>query len=111
MHNREKIVNWINIEHLTIELPVDGDIVRQFTIEGKKVCFAVYQHSLKAFAATCPHAGGQFAYARRDAAGNIICPLHGYKFNPANGRNISGEGYFLKTYPLERRADGLYIGF
>jgi 3-phenylpropionate/trans-cinnamate dioxygenase ferredoxin subunit len=27
-----------------------------------------------------------------------------------NGRNTSGEGYFLKTYPLETREDGIYAG-
>jgi 3-phenylpropionate/trans-cinnamate dioxygenase ferredoxin subunit len=28
-----------------------------------------------------------------------------------NGRNTSGEGYFLKTYPIELREEGLFIGF
>ena len=28
----------------------------------------------------------------------------------AYGRNTSGEGYFLKAYPIETRADGIYIG-
>jgi hypothetical protein len=27
-----------------------------------------------------------------------------------NGRNTSGEGYYLKTYPIEIREDGIYIG-
>jgi nitrite reductase/ring-hydroxylating ferredoxin subunit len=43
--------------------------------------------------------------------GNIVCPLHRYKFSLVNGRNVSGEGYYLKTYPVEQREDGLYIGF
>jgi 3-phenylpropionate/trans-cinnamate dioxygenase ferredoxin subunit len=28
-----------------------------------------------------------------------------------NGRNTTGEGYFLKTYPVELRPNGLFIGF
>jgi 3-phenylpropionate/trans-cinnamate dioxygenase ferredoxin subunit len=28
-----------------------------------------------------------------------------------NGRNTSGEGYFLKTYPVETRPEGIFIGF
>jgi len=24
---------------------------------------------------------------------------------------VTGEGYYLKTYPVERRPDGIYIGF
>jgi len=46
-----------------------------------------------------------------DATGQVVCPLHRYRFNIKNGRNTSGEGYYLKTYPLERREDGLYVAF
>jgi len=41
----------------------------------------------------------------------VVCPLHRYCFDMKNGRNTSGEGYFLKTYPIELRAEGLFIGF
>lgn len=44
-----------------------------------------------------------------DALGNIVCPLHRYRFNPFNGRNTSGEGYYLKTFLTEEREDGLYV--
>jgi len=46
-----------------------------------------------------------------DGMGQVVCPLHRYRFNIKNGRNTSGEGYYLKTYPLEQRADGIYISF
>ena len=46
-----------------------------------------------------------------DAQGRIVCPLHKYRFDPANGRNTSGEGYKLKTYPVEIREEYIYIGF
>jgi 3-phenylpropionate/trans-cinnamate dioxygenase ferredoxin subunit len=46
-----------------------------------------------------------------DPMGNIVCPLHRYRFDVSNGRNVSGEGYYLKTYPVEQRPDGLYVGF
>jgi 3-phenylpropionate/trans-cinnamate dioxygenase ferredoxin subunit len=45
-----------------------------------------------------------------DPLGNIVCPLHRYKFSMETGRNTSGEGYFLKTYPIELREDGIYAG-
>jgi 3-phenylpropionate/trans-cinnamate dioxygenase ferredoxin subunit len=28
-----------------------------------------------------------------------------------NGRNTTGEGYFLKTYPVEQRQEGIFIIF
>ncbi|MCX6337228.1 MAG: hypothetical protein NT153_08110 [Bacteroidetes bacterium] len=45
-----------------------------------------------------------------DATGQIVCPLHRYRFSLQNGRNTSGEGYYLKTYPIEHREDGIFIG-
>jgi len=45
-----------------------------------------------------------------DIQDNIVCPLHRYKFSLMNGRNVSGEGYYLKTYPVEVREDGVFVG-
>jgi 3-phenylpropionate/trans-cinnamate dioxygenase ferredoxin subunit len=39
-----------------------------------------------------------------------VCPLHRYRFSLANGRNTSGEGYFLKTYPVKEDDDGVWVG-
>ena len=41
---------------------------------------------------------------------NIVCPVHNLKFNLKNGRDVNGEGYTLKTYPVEVRGDGVYLG-
>lgn len=66
---------------------------------------------LHAFAATCPHSGAALCDGWLDARGHIVCPLHKYRFDPVNGRNTSGEGYKLKTYPVEIRGDEIYIGY
>ena len=76
----------------------------------KKFCLVRHKESLYACASKCPHAGGQMADGYIDALGNIVCPLHRYKFSLATGRNSSGEGYFLKTYPVEQRAEGVFVG-
>lgn len=91
-------------------LPWQDNGVANVESKGKKICVARYRDSLYAFSATCPHAGGSFSDGWIDALGNIVCPLHRYRYALANGRNTSGEGYYLKTYPLELRPDGLYIG-
>jgi nitrite reductase/ring-hydroxylating ferredoxin subunit len=58
----------------------------------------------------CPHAGGAMADGFVDALGNIVCPLHRYKFSLQNGRNTSGEGYYLKTHPVQLRENGVFVG-
>ncbi|SJZ67766.1 Rieske (2Fe-2S) protein [Sediminibacterium ginsengisoli] len=78
---------------------------------GKTLTLAQFQDQIYAFAHKCPHASGIMADGFIDATGQVVCPLHRYRFNMQNGRNTSGEGYYLKTYPVEQREDGLYIGF
>jgi Rieske [2Fe-2S] domain len=62
------------------------------------------------FAHTCPHAGAPMTDGYIDGACNVVCPVHQLKFNLRNGRDANGEGYRLKTYPVEIRPDGIYIG-
>jgi 3-phenylpropionate/trans-cinnamate dioxygenase ferredoxin subunit len=45
-----------------------------------------------------------------DMQGNAVCPLHRFKFALKNGYNTTGEGYNMKTYPIEIREEGIYIG-
>ena len=79
-------------------------------INGKKICVARYRDEYHAFAHTCPHAGGILSAGWIDPLGNVVCPLHRYKFSLKNGRNTSGEGYYLRTYPVEFRETGMFVG-
>jgi len=79
-------------------------------VKGKKICITRFQDQWFAFAYKCPHASGIMAEGYVDAIGNIVCPVHRYKFSLNNGRNTSGEGYYLKTYPVEVREEALYVG-
>ncbi|MBS1653511.1 MAG: Rieske 2Fe-2S domain-containing protein [Bacteroidetes bacterium] len=80
-------------------------------VNHKTICIGKYNEQLFGFAHRCPHAGGPMEEGFIDALGNIVCPLHRFKFSMKNGRNVSGEGYYLKTWPVELRADGIYVGF
>ena len=77
---------------------------------GKKITVAKHNNSLFAFAHKCPHASGIMADGFINALGNVVCPLHRFTFNIQNGRNTSGEGYYLKTYLVEEREDGVFVG-
>jgi len=81
-------------------------------VAGKYITLArTADDRIYACAHKCPHASGIMANGFIDALGNIVCPLHRYKFALSNGRNVSGEGYYLKTYTVELRTDGWYIAF
>ena len=77
---------------------------------GKKLSVALFRDELYAFAYKCPHAGGIMAHGFIDESGKVVCQLHRYKFDMTNGRNTSGEGYYLQTYLIEARKEGIFIG-
>jgi 3-phenylpropionate/trans-cinnamate dioxygenase ferredoxin subunit len=79
-------------------------------VAGKTITLIQYKEQVLACAHKCPHAGAVMADGYIDATGQIVCPLHRYRFSLQNGRNTSGEGYFLKTYPIELREDGIFLG-
>lgn len=106
-----KKYQWHKIADNIEDINFANNSMIELEIKGKKVCVALQNETLFACAAKCPHAGGHMSDGHIDALGNIVCPLHRYKFSLANGRNVSGEGYFLKNYPIEVRANGIFVGF
>lgn len=104
------MVVWHKISDDVRELNLPRSGLQNLDVAGKKVCLVLFKDDLYACASTCPHAGGILAEGYVDALGNIVCPVHKYKFSLMQGRNTSGEGYYLKTYPIERRDDGIYVG-
>jgi nitrite reductase/ring-hydroxylating ferredoxin subunit len=106
-----KTYKWYKIADTIEEINFSTNGLAEIEANGKKVCVALKNETLLACAAKCPHAGGAMSEGFIDALGNIVCPLHRYKFSLSNGRNVSGEGYFLKNYPIEIRVNGIFIGF
>lgn len=107
----EKKYVWHKMADNIAEISFSANKMAEVKVAGKLICIALHNEKLFGCAAKCPHAGGQLTDGYLDAAGDIVCPLHRYKFNLQNGRNISGEGYFLKTFPIEIRKEGIYVGF
>ncbi len=83
----------------------------EITVGTKRIGVLRKGSDLHAFAALCPHASAPMCDGWVDGLGRLVCPLHKYRFDPKNGRNTSGEGYKLFTYPVEVREDGVYVGF
>ena len=101
---------WYKIAESQEELFNHNQSLIELEVEGKMICIGKHQEELMACAAKCPHASGKMVSGFIDPLGNIVCPLHRYKFSLKNGRNVSGEGYFLKIYPIEEREEGIFVG-
>jgi 3-phenylpropionate/trans-cinnamate dioxygenase ferredoxin subunit len=107
---KEKKITWYKIADHINEIQFTENNIGVIEIKGKKMCISRFRDNVFAFAYKCPHAGGILADGYIDALGNIVCPQHRYKYNLENGCNISGEGYYLKHWPVELREDGMYVG-
>jgi 3-phenylpropionate/trans-cinnamate dioxygenase ferredoxin subunit len=105
----EKKYTWQKIADHINELKFADNNIAVIEISGKKICVAKHKDNVFAFAFKCPHAGGILADGYIDILGNVVCPLHRYKYNMQNGRNISGEGYYLKHWPVELQETGVFI--
>jgi nitrite reductase/ring-hydroxylating ferredoxin subunit len=84
--------------------------VAEIVVNDKKLCIGRFQDQWFGFAHTCPHAGAPLTDGYIDGACQLVCPVHQLKFNLRNGHDTNGEGYKLKTYPVEVRKDGIFIG-
>lgn len=101
---------WHFIAYAENDLQFQKNNLLQVEVAGKKICIAKTDNGLFGCASKCPHAGGIIADGFIDHLSNIVCPLHRYKFNLQNGRNVSGEGYYLLTYPVRKTDEGIFVG-
>ena len=106
----EKKYTWHKIADHLDELDFSSNNISVAEVKGKKICIGKFKEGVFAFAYKCPHAGGLLAEGYIDALGNIVCPIHRYKYDMKNGRNITGEGYYLKNWPVEIRENGVFVG-
>jgi nitrite reductase/ring-hydroxylating ferredoxin subunit len=100
---------WHKIADNITEINFNANGLAEIDINGKTICIAKHNDQVFACTQKCPHAGASLADGYLDALGHLVCPLHKYKFSLKNGRNISGEGYYLKTFKTEVREDGFFV--
>jgi nitrite reductase/ring-hydroxylating ferredoxin subunit len=103
------LYEWHSVTGVSASALADKQLL-EVRVADKRIGLVKTDGQIHAFAATCPHASAPLCEGWMDAQGRIVCPLHKYRFDPANGRNTSGEGYKLKKYPLEIKDDIIYIG-
>jgi thiamine pyrophosphate-dependent acetolactate synthase large subunit-like protein/nitrite reductase/ring-hydroxylating ferredoxin subunit len=99
------VTDWHEVEVGEIAV---GEVTSA-VVAGRAVCFARIERGLGALDSRCPHQGGPLG------AGTIedewlICPWHGYEYDPITGEPPD-EGYddAATPYAVEERADGIFV--
>jgi 3-phenylpropionate/trans-cinnamate dioxygenase ferredoxin subunit len=108
---KEKKLKWHKLAGSVQEIEWGKNNMAVVEVAGKKMTLINFDNELFACAHKCPHAGGILSEGFIDGAGYVVCPIHRYRFDPSNGRNVTGEGYYLKTFSVEVREAGVFIGF
>ena len=76
-----------------------------FVVDGREIAvFRSREDEVWATQARCPHKAGLLADGIV-GDGQVICPLHSYKFDLASGAPVRNECASLRTYRTEITAD------
>jgi 3-phenylpropionate/trans-cinnamate dioxygenase ferredoxin subunit len=105
-----KKYKWHKIAAAPADIQWSRGNVASVEVNGKTLCLGRFQDQLYGFAHLCPHAGAPLGDGYIDGACRVVCPVHSIRFNLKDGRDANGDGYKLKTYPVEIREDGVYMG-
>ncbi len=96
---------WYKVASLD-ELP-EGR-VKTVTAGHKSIALTHYDGRYGALDNRCPHQGGPLGEGSIEK-GLLRCPWHGWDYCPLTGQAPGFEDS-LKTFPIEERSDGVYIG-
>ena len=81
-----------------------------FELKGEKICVTRTNKGFYAVQDKCPHNGASLSKGYCSNNNEIICPLHRYLSDLQSGKATSGGAFALKTYPIEIKNDGVFIG-
>lgn len=78
-------------------------------IGDKRICLVRRNNEFFGVSNKCTHNGESLSKGNINAAGEIVCPWHGYQFDLKTGREYRERCADLETFPIREEADGLYI--
>ena len=83
--------------------------LKKLRTKNQAFCLA---HTPAGFFATndaCPHMGASLSEGRINFLNELICPLHGYRYELQSGQECQQRTSDLQTYTVELTEEGLFI--
>ena len=81
------------------ELPRINE-AREFTLGDKTICVANVEGTITAMDNVCLHRGGPLGQGVIDR-GKVICPWHGWEWNPSTGEAVHNPEAKVAVYPVK----------
>lgn len=73
------------------------------------VCLSRFRGKYGAISNRCPHQGGPLGEGSVEN-GYVVCPWHGYEYDPHTGYPPAGFSDAVSAYGVDEREDGIYVG-
>lgn len=89
------------------ELPGPNE-AKEFTCAGKEICIANIDGTYSAMDHVCFHQGGPLGQGTVEG-GKVVCPWHGWAWNPATGEAAHNPRAKIATYPLKIESGDVLI--
>jgi nitrite reductase (NADH) small subunit len=91
----------------TAELPNPGE-VKEFDVNGRTVCIANVDGRIYAMDNVCVHRGGSLGQGSVER-GKVVCPWHGWEFNPETGTAVHNPQHRVEVYEVRIEGDEVAI--
>jgi nitrite reductase (NADH) small subunit len=79
-----------------------------FPCDGRPICIANIWGKFSAMDNVCLHQGGSLGQGTIDN-GKVVCPWHGWRWDPKTGEAEEHPGQKLKTYALKVENGDVFI--
>ena len=81
------------------ELPSENH-AKEFPCAGKVICVANVNGTVTAMENVCLHRGGPLGQGTIEG-GKVVCPWHGWQWDPQTGQAVHNPNAKLAVYPIK----------
>ncbi len=78
-------------------------------IGDHRLCLSNTKDEYYAIQDRCPHNGESLSKGKTNYLGEVVCPLHGYRFSIKSGQEGDHKCGDAKTYRVKVNEEGLFI--
>jgi len=89
------------------DLPAEGQ-AKEFTVGGKVICVANVEGEYSAMDNVCLHRGGPLGQGTVED-GKIVCPWHGWQYDPKSGEVAHNSSAKVAVYPLKVDGEEVFV--
>lgn len=83
--------------------------IKKVRLGNQEIALVRIGEQVFGFQVFCPHRGASLIQGSIHSSGELICPLHQYRFQLSTGQAKSGDCADLETYRCELTREGLKI--